>query len=866
MQEEDCSNMENQYTLGCNTAEEWQQLHQELINDGCTDSCIPSRCVECADLKEFSETRASYLLTDEEAAELKNHPSIHYIHLDPQVHTEAYPKPRPRELHNLPIGVIPEFRYSSNTKQYRDFSNGGNLLPASPDSTDISRCGYSLLRHSQKNDRWQTGLSTGARQVLTSRVPGHASGYDVDVIVSDDGCWFGHPEFQSNAGTSNSPVDYIGGNVLKAGWHPAAVSATTGTCDLLDLILDAPYYIDPEWFEGSPGSRLMTRWDGTTVPVESVAKSWWSTSNQRSAKFASIGTVNIPANYTRANCNGSSSTVSVEGNHGTACASLTYGRTMGWAYNSNKFFIDSIGNFSPAIEVYFDILKIFHQNKPVNLKYGNRNPTVSSNSWGYRATGHLTNGFYFYRQGTSGGIGVSYTSGTAPGYFKYVGTTGDSGRMKGEHAPSSIVTAGNECINSGVIFVGAAGNSNQKQVSPSHPDYNNYWATTAQGSAVSLTSATHNEFGYTAYNTTNRRGFPQQLGRTASGEYPVINVGALDDDYQPDGKERKVNYSDMGNEIDIYAAADGTLAANRGYTAAGIRADTYPGLATIINGTIGIAVTAAYMSGDTLTFGSNTGRRITTTTNNSVSIVSIANTIVGPSGVSTVTASIGNTSYGGNDDGFWDITIPWNINFGSVTTNQLFVNSNSYVTFGARSSVTDFDFQINWTYNATSVAYPKIYITASDSSCQRIYYQTSGLSPDRTFRVRYEGHTSYNGGVLGSPTVVWEMTFYENAPSQIDLQIGANGKISQASDASFGGTSAACPVAAGFISTLMQDNRNWTWRDVRKYLKSSIITQTSTGRFYQGNESRTANDPNWADLNSLEGGKSRVIYNPRTNS
>jgi hypothetical protein len=111
------------------------------------------------------------------------------------------------------------------------------------------------------------------------------------------------------------------------------------------------------------------------------------------------------------------------------------------------------------------------------------------------------------------------------------------------------------------------------------------------------------------------------------------------------------------------------------------------------------------------------------------------------------------------------------------------------------------------------------------------------------------------------------MIFYENDISRIDLQMGANGRIvGTASDTDFSGTSAACPVAAGFIATILQEHRDWDWRKLKKYLKTSMLTQTTTRAFYQGNESRSANDSNWADVNSLEGGPARIIYNPQTNS
>ena len=51
-------------------------------------------------------------------------------------------------------------------------------------------------------------------------------------------------------------------------------------------------------------------------------------------------------------------------------------------------------------------------------------------------------------------------------------------------------------------------NSNQTQVTPTDPDYNNYWNdTTNSGVGVALTECMHTEFGYDVYNTLNRRGW-----------------------------------------------------------------------------------------------------------------------------------------------------------------------------------------------------------------------------------------------------------------------------------------------------------------------------------------------------------------------
>ena len=64
--------------------------------------------------------------------------------------------------------------------------------------------------------------------------------------------------------------------------------------------------------------------------------------------------------------------------------------------------------------------------------------------------------------------------------------------MKGEMIDNSTTESGKEMSDAGVIFVCAAGNSNQTQTSPGDLDFNNYWAST---DSSSLESSTHTEFG-----------------------------------------------------------------------------------------------------------------------------------------------------------------------------------------------------------------------------------------------------------------------------------------------------------------------------------------------------------------------------------
>ncbi len=579
------------YVVGCTAAADWEYIHELLTQDGTLDDNIPTDSITSDDLKEHSPTRASYLLTDEEAGLVRNHERVLYCDLA----QEDFSPPQD-ELHATPQQG---FRQVGISSHYRRWENNNSLETTGGNTSeeDMSRTGYQLLRHSQVEDPWYIGNTTfNGSQIFQNRVARYGSGKNVDLIVADEGFWLGHIEFYNPSAvrditdsTTDSngdpyvfgPEDMIEGNVLNP----------NGRCYALDLILDAPYYIDPDYFNASPGTRLETRWDGTVVPVSSVAVNWWRSTSNRSVGFSTFGTALVSTSYDRTQCNGTNAQrATFYSTHGTQCAAAAFGRTQGWGYNANKWVLNLYGQYGSGIEAGHDAQKLFHLMKPNNSELGTKDPTVSSNSWGYRAV-PPDSGYYYYR----GASGVSYqctasnsgrspyagSSNTKPGFMRWVGYHGDGYRMKGEHPPNSSTQALDELINAGVIWVGAAGNSNQKQVSSDHPDFNNYW-NTGIGDTVGDNNFT--EFGVRKYPYTNRRGWPQHGGMIRSGvggtvyTYPVINIGALDDDYYStlSYKECKVNYSDMGNEIDCYAAADGILTAKNITSSGKARHDTKP--------------------------------------------------------------------------------------------------------------------------------------------------------------------------------------------------------------------------------------------------------------------------------------------------
>ena len=577
------ANDKKAYSIKCYTKEDWVFIHEELEKDGSLEDNIPDPSIVCPDKKEHSDTRATYMLTDAEAEDLRKHEKVQWVCID----YDAYPGNYSPDPKDIIAGVRKFGRFDKTVSNYRAWNTAPSRPPTSQagiGASDKNRTGYQILRHTQKENPWDatsTGVTGNDHLIIETEPKQLGDGTGVDAIVSDDGFWIAHPEFVT---TADDPVGWSTGNALT--W--SGISTTPGTCGVLDVVLDGPYYIDPDWFNADPGNRLIQRWDGTTVPVESVARAWWSDSSQRSVGFSTIGTTSgISGSYTRDNCNGTNtSKPQNNSDHGTQCAGQVFGKNYGSAYNCNKWVINGIGGSNAGINgSQFDVQKLFHLYKPnwdrhsaiTGKQNDDKNPTTSSNSWGYRSsTIHSTGAYYWYRPSAIDGsvTGTSYT--TEPAFFDLLGAYGDSGRCKGEMIDSSVTAAGDELAEAGVIFIAAAGNSNQTQTSPGDLDFNNYWSTSSQGDSVSLQSATHFEFGLQCYNTINRRGWPQSLGKTTSGistagtEYACINIGALDDQYVSNGlggnstdyKEKKVSYSDMGTGIDCYGAADDTLTAD----------------------------------------------------------------------------------------------------------------------------------------------------------------------------------------------------------------------------------------------------------------------------------------------------------------
>ena len=533
--------VDKEYNVVCYTNEGWQTIHSLIMEENTDSEYIPSTAKICCNDKKHSPVRGTYLMTDSEAEDLRSHELVKVVNIN----RSAYPGTYKIDPAQLLDGIGPQYRYGSNVQHQRDPS-----WPSGPALSTQNRAGYGLLRHSQYQDPWQ-GSTTST--IINDRHQHYGAGEDTDIIVVDQDMWFGHIEFQNNTGTG--PTNYKGGNVLPG----------NGTCDVLCMVNDAPYYIDPDFFDADPGNRLITRWDGTRVPTESAANGWWNNNSlsYRSSKFVSpsnggtatgnndFGTVNITSSYTRARMNGSNTAYQTQsGYHATPCASLAYGRQYGWAYNANKWHIAIMGSYAPDEEDLFDLVKVFHQCKPINPTYGNRDHTLTTNSYGYRRHTPSSSGYYYYETPNDGTGGVYYTS--KPNFLNNFYQSS----LRCEMTSNSTLTAGDEMIDAGVIFVCSAGNTRQKLVKATHPSWYNYLSSSNNHT---IADTLFSSGGFNWVKTTNRQGFPGQIGAIGVGTnttYRTFPIGALSGSQYSGGKEQRATYSNMGNLIVGFAAGE----------------------------------------------------------------------------------------------------------------------------------------------------------------------------------------------------------------------------------------------------------------------------------------------------------------------
>lgn len=141
---------------------------------------------------------------------------------------------------------------------------------------------------------------------------------------------------------------------------------------------------------------------------------------------------------------------------------------------------------------------------------------------------------------------------------------------------------------------------------------------------------------------------------------------------------------------------------------------------------------------------------------------------------STQSTGMGHLNFTKEEDGFMNwvpveennaflrIPLEWDIQFLGITYSDIYVNSNSYVTFGTSSMST--------LAAPGMVSAPAIFIATGDNYLGSLYV---GFDPLTDFyRIRFEGSPDTTGFIFAS-TIVWEMLFNPATPDQIKVVVGS---------------------------------------------------------------------------------------------
>lgn len=153
--------------------------------------------------------------------------------------------------------------------------------------------------------------------------------------------------------------------------------------------------------------------------------------------------------------------------HGTHVCSTATGKTYGWAPQAAIYVMNILGgNADSSISdtLSFNMLRIWHTNKAVTST-GYKRPTVVNMSWGYSfGTSSATSGVYRGTPWTSSDPAVKANYGV-------VSPSGASSRTPVYVA--SVMADVEDCLDAGVILIGAAGNESYKIDIPGGLDYDN---------------------------------------------------------------------------------------------------------------------------------------------------------------------------------------------------------------------------------------------------------------------------------------------------------------------------------------------------------------------------------------------------------
>ena len=235
--------------------------------------------------------------------------------------------------------------------------------------------------------------------------------------------------------------------------------------------------------------------------------------------------------------------------HGTHVGGTVAGRTMGWAKDARIYSVkvsglEGSGDSGTGISVSncFDVIKGWHNAKPIDPETGYKRPTVVNMSWGYSFSSSSTptvgnyrgNAWTYGDAGYSSSAELYANAGIVPAYF--------SGSRKIGSRLASVDTDVQEMIDAGIHICKSAGNSFYYIDNANGQDYNN---------SVTISGSTR---------------YYHQGASPYDDE--IFMVGNIDIDYTGN-LENKAGSSCCGPGVNIYAPGTEIMSASSNDNASG---------------------------------------------------------------------------------------------------------------------------------------------------------------------------------------------------------------------------------------------------------------------------------------------------------
>lgn len=229
--------------------------------------------------------------------------------------------------------------------------------------------------------------------------------------------------------------------------------------------------------------------------------------------------------------------------HGTHCGGTATGLNFGWAPNARVYSV-KVGGLEGggdtggiSINSVFDVIKGWHQNKPVDPHTGYKRPTIVNASWGYSSSTGTGISSIVYR-GTTYASGNDASFSSTPnahmrdtyGFYPYYRSLTYRFPLRLASVDADV----QDCVDAGVHVCIAAGNNYFKIANSTDPDYNN---------VVFYGSGSSNYY--------HRGSSPFDEG--------ALIVGNMDSTPLNATTERKVSSSSTGPGVNIFAAGTDIL-------------------------------------------------------------------------------------------------------------------------------------------------------------------------------------------------------------------------------------------------------------------------------------------------------------------